>query len=66
MTARDCIACGQSDTDPRHVTVLSDGQEAPVHMDCHSRMGCEICSDAIAGADGATGDALRTYLMQGK
>lgn len=59
---RSCIACGQDDDHPRHVTATPAGS-VPVHMDCHAAMGCEVCAQQIGGADGAQGDELRTHLL---
>lgn len=70
MTApvRSCLACGQTDDHPRHMVVLSDGSEAFWHMDCHSRISppCSVCAEVISGADGVTGDALRSHILTPK
>jgi hypothetical protein len=62
---RPCIGCGQVDDHPRHVVATPDGNAAPWHMDCHARSanGCEVCAAQIAGAGGATGEALREHLL---
>lgn len=59
---RGCIACGQEDDHPRHVTATPAGSVA-VHMDCHSAMGCDTCTQQISGAKGTQGDQLRTHLI---
>lgn len=59
---RGCVACGQEDDHPRHVTATPAGS-VPVHMDCHAAMGCEVCRQQIADADGVQGDDLRTHLI---
>lgn len=59
---RNCVACGQVDDHPRHILINSDYEDVPFHLDCHSRMGCSVCSAQLEGADGLTGDALRAHL----
>ncbi len=61
-TLRGCVACGQRDDHPRHVTATPAGS-VPVHMDCHAAMGCDTCRQQIADADGVQGDELRTHLI---
>lgn len=58
---RNCIACGQKDDHPRHVTDFGDW-----HLDCHarSREGCELCEAATDSHDGLTGDELRSHLVE--
>lgn len=60
---RVCLGCGQTDDHPRHVIALQDGSDVPWHMDCHAlATGCDVCKSQIAGAEGVTGDELRTHL----
>lgn len=65
LPVRNCIACGQQDTDPRHVITLPDHTEINYHMDCHARANppCPTCTDQIAGAKGKTGGALREHIV---
>lgn len=60
MKQRLCIGCGQADDHPRHVI---QGQQ-PWHMDCHAAAtGCATCTRQLDGAQGVTGDELRTHLL---
>lgn len=60
---RTCIGCGQTDDHPRHVIALPEGSEVTWHMDCHAiATSCDTCMTQTAGADGATGDALREHI----
>jgi hypothetical protein len=63
---RICVGCKQTDDHPRHVEVIdAAGTAVPWHMDCHALItGCETCTAQTAGADGATGDALRTHIIE--
>lgn len=64
LPIRPCIGCQQADDHPRHVVILADQTEVPWHMDCHVlTTGCELCAQQLAGADGATGAALRDHLV---
>lgn len=61
---RSCVACGQEDDHPRHVTATPAGS-VPVHMDCHAAMGCEVCAATVGTADGRQGDELREHIRSG-
>jgi hypothetical protein len=65
LPVRNCLACGQVDTDPRHVITLPDHSEVGYHMDCHARMNppCEACVAQTETAQGVTGDAFREHLI---
>lgn len=64
LPIRNCVGCGQSDTDPRHVIDIGGGNLVNWHMDCHSRsdQGCDSCQTAIDAAKGETGEKLRKAL----
>lgn len=62
---RHCTSCGRVDDHPRHVIGTIDGTDGGCfHMDCHALLGCRICLNQLAGADGATGAELRAHLKQ--
>jgi hypothetical protein len=61
---RGCVACGQEDDHPRHVTATPAGSVA-VHQDCHAAMGCAVCRATVDSADGRQGDALREHIRSG-
>lgn len=66
LVTSTCLGCGQDDDHPKHVVVITaDHESVAFHMDCHSRFSnpCDICTSQIAGANGATGEALRNYLI---
>lgn len=67
MTApmRPCLACGQYDDDPRHVTATPDGALLAYHMDCCAMArDCRVCQAQLEGAPpAARGDELRSYLL---
>jgi len=62
LPIRVCLGCEQADDHPRHVVALQDGTDVFWHMDCHAVTGCAVCAKQIEGAEGATGDTLRTHL----
>lgn len=61
---RGCVACGQFDDHPRHVTATPAGPVA-VHMDCHAAMGCEVCAATVSTAEELKGDELRAHIRSG-
>lgn len=66
LPTRTCIGCTKTDTDPRHdviVQLAPDYQEVSWHLDCHAIAGCADCAARTAGANGATGDAMRAVII---
>lgn len=66
LPTRTCIGCTQSDTHPRHdviVQLAPEYVEVSWHLDCHAIAGCESCAAQTAGANGATGDAMRAHVI---
>lgn len=56
---RPCVGCGKSDTAPRDVVGLRDGNTAYYHMDCHVLIAdCPVCR-AILDASGGYGTHLK-------
>jgi hypothetical protein len=50
---RPCVGCGKSDTAPRDVVGLPDGNTAYYHMDCHVLItGCPVCKAVLDTAGG--------------
>jgi hypothetical protein len=62
---RACLGCEQSDDHPKHVMALRDGSDAPWHMDCHAKTGCESCRAQTANQGDARGEAFRAILIRG-
>lgn len=66
---RTCVGCHQTDDHPRHDEILQlfpELIEASWHFDCCSIIkGCESCTTAITGAEGATGADLLAHLLRG-
>lgn len=60
-----CLGCEQTDDHPKHVVALRDGSDAPWHMDCHAKVGCESCQRMTANQGDARGDEFRTILTGG-
>lgn len=63
---RTCVACTAQDDHPRHDVILQlapEYVEVSWHLDCHAIAGCESCAAQTAGADGATGDAMRAVIV---
>lgn len=62
---RPCHACGQRDDHPRDVVAFINRPGAATryyHLDCHARLGCQSCADAVTASGGATGEALLAHL----
>lgn len=62
---RPCWGCETFDSDPRHVIVLDNGTDEPMHVDCCAdKRGCQVCAGNLAGiTPGTTGEALREHLL---
>lgn len=62
---RPCWGCETFDDHPRHVVVLPDGTDLPMHVDCcANRRSCASCRQQIADvAPGTTGEAMREHLL---
>lgn len=62
---RPCWGCSVFDDHPRHVVVLANGADEPMHVDCCAdRRGCQVCAQQIADvAPGTVGQAMREHLL---
>jgi hypothetical protein len=50
---RNCMGCGKTDTAPRDVVGLPDGNTAYWHMDCHVlATNCPVCKAVLDTAGG--------------
>jgi hypothetical protein len=73
LLTRPCGACGQLDTDPRHVIALADQSEVAFHIDCHAATTsgywgdgpCPSCTESLKGFEGKGGPALRKHILGG-
>lgn len=67
LPLRTCKKCHQVDDHPRcHSAAFgpADRSSLPIfHMDCHAQLGCPLCLDRIAGAEGLKGAELREHLI---
>jgi hypothetical protein len=63
---RTCAFCEQTDDHPHHSVVLQiqpELIEVSMHLDCCAlARRCPSCAAQVAGANGATGDAMRRHL----
>lgn len=72
---RTCIACGKSDSDPKHGVVVAPDLIAFHHIECGALMepicgtpdaDIRTCPGQLEGWDGTRGDGLRDHIMSTK
>lgn len=67
LPIRLCVGCKQSDDHPRHdeiIQIAPELIEASWHLDCCALIKkCESCAARIVGAEGKTGNEMRSHIV---